>query len=117
MICRKSRLSAMYFVQNRKADNLHKLIKKHCVPGVIMYSDDAAMYTVKHGGRSQLCEQGYYHFWVNHSHQYTNDKFTFIQTGTIENSWARMKRQAYGIARVRNNGAIQSYLDAFSMRD
>jgi hypothetical protein len=28
-----------------------------------------------------------------------------------------MKRQAYGIARVRNNGAIQSYLDAFSMRD
>ena len=52
MICRKSRLSAMYFVSNRKASNLHRLIKKHCTPGVIVYSDDAAMYTVKHGGRS-----------------------------------------------------------------
>lgn len=42
----------MYFVQNRQAKNLHKIIKKHCTPGCIVYSDDAAMYTVKHGGRS-----------------------------------------------------------------
>jgi hypothetical protein len=96
---------------------LHSIIKTHVNPGSVVFSDDASQYTIKHGGRSQLCDLGYYHFWVNHSREYVNDKFPFITTCNIERNWCNMKRQATGVARVRNNGAIQDYLDAFSMTE
>lgn len=100
LICRKSRVPVMYFVNNRKMRALHSIIKTHVIPGAVVFSDDASQYTIKHGGRSQLCDLGYYHFWVNHSREYVNEKFPFITTCNIERNWCNMKRHSSGVSRV-----------------
>lgn len=55
------------------------------------------MYTNAHGAESHLTGLGYYHFWVNHTYQYANDKFPFISTFNVELSWSNMKTSSQGI--------------------
>jgi hypothetical protein len=42
MICRRTKLSSLYFVKNRKIERLHELIKAHCMPGAAVFSDSAS---------------------------------------------------------------------------
>jgi hypothetical protein len=42
---RKSKITVMYFVQNRKKPLLHGIIKKHCHLGCTIFSDSASIYT------------------------------------------------------------------------
>jgi hypothetical protein len=102
----KSMFTSLYFCTNRKSENLYEYIKNHCVPGSCVYSDSAAQYTVVHGRKSALAKFGYYHFWVNHSDRYTDDKFTFINTSKIELTWLGLKRYARGIGIVKSAFAI-----------
>ena len=52
--CRRTRLSSLYYVKNRNMNTLHKIIKEHCLPGSIIFSDSASTYCVQHGARSHL---------------------------------------------------------------
>ena len=90
------------------------MIKKHLVAGSICYTDQAGAYTTGFGHRSHLAELGYYHFWVNHSHQYVERRFPFVYTGTIETTWNYMKKTGHDSFRgpVRTT---QISVDAFSM--
>jgi O-methyltransferase involved in polyketide biosynthesis len=84
LICRKTKISVMYYVKNRKQHTLFELIKQHCQCGSVLFSDAASVYTGGYGRNSYLSQYGYYHYWINHTEQYVHDKFSFVTTGSIE---------------------------------
>lgn len=94
MYCRKTKISIMDYVVNRKAHNLLSLVKQFVQTGSIVFSDDASMYTERRGVNSHLCQMGLFHFWINHSKEYTNPKFPFITTSGIERTWGTLKRRS-----------------------
>lgn len=87
MYCRKTKIQILNHVLNKKGHNLKTLIKRYVQEGTTIYSDDAAMYTERKGVRSHLCPIGYFHFWVNHSMEYVNPKFPFVNSSGIETTW------------------------------
>ena len=115
IIDRHSKISMMYHVHNRKRHSLIGIIKKHCAPGSVIFSDQASVYTAGNGFMSKLSPLGYYHFWINHSATYVDKNFPFVHTSSIETSWTQVKRGAAGLSRSGPTH-IQQHLDSHSLR-
>ena len=88
----ETRIPVLYHCLEKSHDYIVNLIKKHIVPGVILYSDQHASYVKLRASCSKLSQYGIYHFWVNHSHGMVNEKFTFVNTTGIEYIWCQLKK-------------------------
>ncbi len=85
MYCRKTHLTVMQYVANRKKHFLHPIIKKHIAPGNIVITDEHASYLSTLSGNSRLAKLGFFHFFLNHNaNEYTHHKFPFISNNLIE---------------------------------
>ncbi len=90
--CTTTKIPIMYYVTNRKIKYLHPLIKKHILPGTVLFSDEHSSYVNMHSNISHLTKYGIYHYWVVHSHTYTHEEFCFINSSIMESMWNRLKR-------------------------
>ena len=67
MYCRKTKLILMYYIKNRKTENLYPKFKKHIEPGTVLITDEHASYMSTLSMKSRLSTMGYYHFYINHN--------------------------------------------------
>ena len=111
----ESHIPIMYHLEIKKHDYIVALLKKHIIPGLILYSDQHANYVKLRGGLSKLAQYGIYHFWVNHTAFMYHEKFIFVNTREIEYCWARLKRLTTSCHRKKNK-TINENLDAFTFR-
>ena len=84
-------------VEDRSADTLIPIIKKHVLPGTIIISDCWKAY-------SKLEEEGFQHQTVNHSKEFIN-KETGAHTNTIESTWRAVKTS------LPKHGTVKSLYD------
>ena len=80
-----------------------------------MLSDHHSSYVLMRGSRSNLTRYGWFHFWINHSAYYVHEKFTFVQTATIETTWLRLKHQMMSLKSVTDFDRIDEYLHTFCL--
>ena len=80
----KTRIPLMYHCLDKTHSYLVSLIKKHTLPGAILYSDSHSSYYTFSSGVSKLVQYGYYHFWICHMIRYVHEKFGFVHTAAIE---------------------------------
>jgi hypothetical protein len=116
MIDLKSRIPTLYHINSKSHGTFVGLIKKHVMPGVILYSDSHASYVNLKSSKSKLTAYGIYHFWICHMIRYVHEKFGFVHTMAIETEWAKLKRCVVGIRQSSTPKKIQSYLDSYSFR-
>ena len=82
-----------------------------------MLSDHHSSYVLMRGSRSNLTRYGWFHFWINHSAYYVHEKFTFVQTASIETTWLRLKHQMMSLKRVCDFDRIDEYLNTFELNE
>jgi hypothetical protein len=66
--------------------------------------------------KSHLAAMGIYHYWINHSIEYSHTKFPFVKTANIEYHWAMLKKAAHGVFSSRNEKKINDFLNYFSLK-
>ena len=86
-------------VEDRSADTLIPIIKKHVLPGTTIISDCWKAY-------SKLEEEGFQHQTVNHSKEFIN-KETGAHTNTIESTWRAVKTS------LPKHGTVKSLYDTY----
>lgn len=117
MVCRRTKIPVIYYIPNKKHTNLINFIKPHIAPGSIMLSDEHASYVATSNGLwSKLAFYGFYHYWINHSRFYVHEKFNFVHTSLIENTWNDI-RHVHNALKMQMDGIkIQEYCDSYSIR-
>ena len=116
MRCRRTKLSIIYSIMDKNKQTLIKLLKRHCPPGSIVFSDSHMSYCNLNTGISKLSQYGWYHMWTNHAIRMVHEKFPFNHTLNVERSWASIKRVCYKIRFAKKYEKIQQYCDEFMMR-
>ena len=48
--------------------------------------------------------------------RYVHEKFGFVHTAPIEQTWANLKRTALGVSGAMKTKTIESYLNAYTFR-
>ena len=91
-------------VEDRSADTLISIIKKHVLPGTNIISDCWKAY-------SRLEEEGYHHQTVNHSKEFVN-KDTRAHTNTVESTWRAVKTSLpkHGTVKTLHNTYFVEYI-------
>jgi transposase len=107
IVQRNGRVIAKH-VKNVKAKTLVGLIRKHVVPGSVVYTDEYPAYnTVSKGKR-------YIHRRIRHaSGIYVRGD---IHTNTVEGLWSLIKRGIGGVYHSVSPDNLQSYLDEYCFR-
>ena len=112
-----SRIPVIYHCQSKSHDDLVALIKRHVLPGAILYSDSHSSYvTLNQQNRSKLTQYGWYHYWICHMVRYVHEKFGFVHTSAIEMTWAHMKKCCQGMSHMEESESINRYLNTFTFR-
>jgi transposase len=96
--------------------NLLKTIRKHVVPGSVIYTDEFSSYKripmMKGPGGRNL---GYKHFTIRHSMgQYVKEGH--IHTNSVEGLWSLIKRGIGGVYHSVSREYLQHYLDEYCFR-
>ena len=102
-----------YEIMSKSHDYLMNIVKKHVHPGTIMMSDHHSSYVILRSAKSHLTKYGYFHFWINHSAYYVHEKFTFLQTASIENQWLQMRHQMMSLKMQQSSARIDEYLSTY----
>ena len=84
LLCRQSRIPIMYYVKEKSHESLIKIMKKHTLPGTVIFSDTHASYVNVARSTSRLAKYGWYHYWICHVSRYVHEKFGFVHTSGIE---------------------------------
>jgi hypothetical protein len=96
---------------------LAEILKKHAEPGSVMFSDSFSSYVNLQNAISRLTNYGYYHFWINHSHRYIHEKFSFIGTSMIDSSWRHLKKSfQMCLKRANKPEGITEFVHAFILK-
>lgn len=103
-------------VEHVNKENLLGAIRKHVVPGSVIYTDDFNIYRNiprMKGPRGRSL--GFTHYRVRHkSGQYVKDGH--IHTNTVEGFWSLVKRGIGGVYHSVSPRYLQSYLDEYTFR-
>lgn len=103
-------------VEHVNSKNLLGTIRKHVVPGSVIYTDDFNVYRMvpkMKGPRGRSL--GFTHYRVRHkSGQYVKDGH--IHTNTVEGFWSLVKRGIGGVYHSVSPKYLQSYLDEYAFR-
>ena len=97
MIDLQSRIPMLYHCKSKDHASFVNLIKKHALPGCIIYSDTHSSYVKTQNAVSKLAKYGFYHYWINHTCKYVHEKFGFVHTMPIEVCWNNLKKTATGL--------------------
>jgi transposase-like protein len=106
------KIGAIEFVENRSADVLLPLIRKHVIPGTEIHSDQWAAYA---GVGSIDVDPPFIHKTVNHSLHF-KDPTTGIHTNNVEAYWCSIKRK-FKILNGTSRALTASYLDEHMYRE
>jgi transposase len=103
-------------IKNAGRQELLGAIRKHVVPGAVIYTDDYGIY---HGIPKMRDAEGkpanYKHFRIRHkSGWYVKDGH--IHTQHVEGFWSLIKRRIGGVYHSVSPEYLQSYLDEYSFR-
>ena len=103
-------------VPDTTGKRLRKLIRKHVVPGSVIYTDDYYGYRRISGMRDRQGKRSNYkHFRVKHSDGvYVRDGH--IHTNSVEGFWSLIKRGIGGVYHSVSPKYLQSYLDEYAFR-
>lgn len=94
-------------VSGTHAEVLNREIKKHIMPGSMLYTDE-------HGGYRYMRQEGFQHKSINHSGgEYVRDG---VSTNGIESVWAVMKRGITGVYHHASPKHLARYVDEFTFR-
>ena len=116
MKCRETGEIRLFYVQNRKKKTLLPIIARNVNLGSTIISDKFASYLNIRKDESYLDQNGFYHFWVNHSKQFVDSYQPFIHTNGIERSWRSLRNQISSIKRTFTPKIVQQYLDTFMLK-
>jgi hypothetical protein len=116
MIDLESRVPMLYHCKSKDHHSFVEMIKKHALPGCIIYSDTHSSYVNTNSCTSKLARYGFYHFWINHSCKYVHEKFGFVHTTPIECCWNNLKKTACGLRSAMASKAITQHLNSYSFR-
>eukprot|EP00347_Sterkiella_histriomuscorum_P018570 403345014 len=116
MLCRRSRIPVMYFIKDKSHQNLVSIIKKHTVPGTIIFSDSHSSYVNMPKSSSKLTQYGFYHYWICHITRYVHEKFGFVHTSGIELQWNNMKKSLKGLRYASTEKIINEYVNNHTFR-
>lgn len=116
MICRKTKIPIIYYVDDKKHDTLAHLFKKHISQGAVVLSDCHPSYVKLKSSGSKLAQYGWFHFWINHSESFVHDKFSFVHTNNIERNWRALKSSISYIKYSVKEERITEYLHSFMLR-
>ena len=92
------------------------IIARNVNLGSTIISDKFASYLNIRKDESYLDQNGFYHFWVNHSKQFVDSYQPFIHTNGIERSWRSLRNQISSIKRTFTPKIVQQYLDTFMLK-
>ena len=84
MVCRKTKISIIYSIRDKKIENLVPLLKKHIKPGTHIFTDSHMSYCSSTLGTSKLSKYGWYHYWTNHSIRMVHEKLPFCHSMRME---------------------------------
>ena len=54
LLCRRTRIPVMYFIKDKSHKNLVDIIKRHTVPGTVIFSDSHSSYVNMPKSKSKL---------------------------------------------------------------
>lgn len=77
MYCRQTKIQVIYCIKDKSMGTLVPLMKKHCMQGTTIFSDQHMSYCNMNKGTSNLAPYGFYHMWTNHSYRMVHEKFPF----------------------------------------
>ena len=115
LFCRSTGITIVYEIHSKSHDYLVNIVKKHVQAGTVMMSDHHSSYVIMRASKSNLTRYGFFHFWINHSAYYVHEKFTFLQTASIENQWLRMRHQMMALKMQQSSERIDEYLNTFML--
>ncbi len=107
MVEKKGKKCIFYLVHSNSREDLLPLIKKHISTTVPVYHDGLATY-------SSLHVEGYKHFEVNHSLEFSTSDG--VHTNTIEGLWGLMKQRIARMHGLKSYDGLAAHLDEFSYR-
>lgn len=97
MFCRKSRIPVIYYIKDKTHNNLVSLLKRHTVPGAVVFSDSHSSYVNSSASSSKLTPYGFFHYWICHHSRFVHEKYGFVHTSGIEMVWNGMKKTSLGL--------------------
>jgi hypothetical protein len=113
---RRTRIPIMYFIKDKSHKNIVDLIKRHTVPGCVIFSDSHASYVHLPKSQSKLTQYGFYHYWICHITRYVHEKFGFVHTSGIELQWNNMKKSLKGLRYANTPKIINEYVNNHTFR-
>ncbi|CDW79773.1 UNKNOWN [Stylonychia lemnae] len=116
LLCRRTRIPVMYFIKDKSHKNLVDIIKRHTVPGTVIFSDSHSSYVNMPKSKSKLTQYGYYHYWICHITRYVHEKFGFVHTSGIELQWNNMKKSLKGLRYASTEKVINEYVNNHTFR-
>ena len=88
---RETQLCLLFKVPDKQRNTLYPIIEKHVQNGSKIISDKFSSYINPRTNQSFLNENGYEHYFINHSQSYVNPVINWIHTNQIENTWKCLK--------------------------
>jgi transposase len=106
-------------VRDVSRDSIYPLIRKHVVPGSVIYTDEFPTYdgipNIRIKGGTGGTRANFKHFRIKHaSGQYVRDGH--IHTNSVEGLWSLIKRGIGGVYHSVSPEYLQSYLDEYCFR-
>ena len=116
LYCRQTKIPLIFYIKKKTNWVLTHLMKMFVPAGGTILSDCHSGYISWGSGKSHLSKHGWYHFWINHSEFYVHEKYPFVCTGRIENTWRMMKQSFSNIKSNTNPKRIDEILHTFCLR-
>ena len=99
-------------VQNKSKEALLPILVQHFEGGSQVFSNKYSSYVTRFG-RSHLEEEGFDHYFVNHSLNFVDPIKTFIHTNNIERTWRSLRTSISHVKRSLTDENIDSFLNTF----
>ena len=88
--CRTTGLALLFPVQNKAKETLLPTLVDHVEEGSQVISDKYSSHVTRFG-RSHRREEGYDHYFINHSLSFVDPIQPFIHTNNIERTWCSLR--------------------------
>ena len=116
LFCRQTKIPLIFYVRKKTHWCLINVVKSFVPAGATVLSDCHSAYVNMGKSTSHLGRYGWYHFWINHSDFYVHEKYPFVQTSRIENTWRMMKQSFSNIKANQNPDRIDDILQTYCLR-
>jgi len=110
--CRTTGIVLLFSVQNKSKEVLLPFLVQHVEEGSQVISDKYSSYVTRFG-RPHIEEEGFDHYFINHSLYFVDPIQPFIHTNNIKRTWCSLRASISHVKRSLSNENIESFLNTF----